>query len=117
MNVLWHEDRQTVGGIAERLALESSTLTPLLKLLETAGLIARARNPQNERQVIVELTREGLALQPRASCLAERMLATSDLPPERLGEINGDVRDLRDRIYRSIGGWEVPGDSCFVEPD
>ena len=111
MNVLWHEDGQTVGRIAERLALESSTLTPLLKRLESAGLIARTRNPQDERQVIVELAKAGLALQPRARCIAERMLATSDLPPESLGALNGQVRDLRDRIYKSIGGWHVPGDS------
>lgn len=111
MNVLWHDDRQTVGGIAERLALESSTLTPLLKRLESADLIARARNPQNERQVIVELTPRGLALKPRAACIAERMLATSGLPPESLGALNGQVRDLRDRIYRNIGGWHVPGNS------
>jgi MarR family transcriptional regulator, organic hydroperoxide resistance regulator len=111
MNVLWHEDRQTVGAIAERLALESSTLTPLLKRLENTGLIARTRNPQNERQVIVELSSNGLALKPRARCIAERMLATSDLPRDRLGEINSQVRDLRDRIYKSIGGWQLPGDS------
>jgi hypothetical protein len=50
---LWDEDGLTVGGIGERLMLDSSTLTPLLKRLEGAGLLRRDRNPTNERQVIV----------------------------------------------------------------
>jgi MarR family transcriptional regulator, organic hydroperoxide resistance regulator len=107
MNILWREDGQTVGHIAEQLALESSTLTPLLKRLEAAKLIDRARNPQNERQVVVALTEQGRALKPRATCLAERMLVTSGLSPQALGDLNRGVRDLRDRIYRSIGGWDV----------
>ena len=65
MNVLWHEDRQTVGGIAERLALESSTLTPLLKRLEAAGLIARIRDVQDERRVHISLTAAGRKLKVR----------------------------------------------------
>src|SRR5690348_14279128 len=54
LNTLWFEGRQTVGGLAERLALESSTLTPLLKRLEAAGLVTRTRNPKNEREVLIE---------------------------------------------------------------
>jgi len=113
LNLLWQPDAskhgQTVGSLADRLALESSTLTPLLKRLEAAGLIARRRNPENERQVLVALTEAGDALKTRATCLAERMLSTSALPPQALGDLNAGVRDLRDRIYRSIGSWAVGG--------
>ena len=98
-------------GLVGRIGLVLQPCVRLLKRLESAGLVARTRNPQNERQVIVELTKQGLALQPRATCIAERMLATSDMAPESLGALNGQVRDLRDRIYRSIGGWHVPGDA------
>lgn len=56
LNVLWSEDEQTVGAIANTLALESSTLTPLLKRLETSGLLRRTRNLSNERQVVIALT-------------------------------------------------------------
>lgn len=105
LNVLWREDGQTVGRIADQLALESSTLTPLLKRLETARLIDRRRNPDNERQVLVALTDQGRALKPRAACLAERLLATSDFSPEALGALNTTLRTLRSRIYRNIGGW------------
>lgn len=45
-----HPDR-TIGQIAERLSLESSTITPLVKRLEAAGLVSRTRDPKDERQV------------------------------------------------------------------
>jgi DNA-binding MarR family transcriptional regulator len=105
LNVLWKEDGQTVGAIAEQLALESSTLTPLLKRLETAGLVARARNPENERQVVVSLTSDGRAMKAKSGCLGDTLLESSGQTPAELGALNADVRKLRDAIYASIGGW------------
>lgn len=107
LNVLWRGDGQTVGGIADRLALESSTLTPLLKRLEAAGLVRRSRNPDNERQVVVTLTAEGRALRSRAGCLGESLLAASGQSPKDLGRLNREVRQLRDAIYGHIGGWNL----------
>ena len=107
LNVLWREDGQTVGGIADRLALESSTLTPLLKRLEAAGLVRRTRNPDNERQVVVALTPQGRALRSRAGCLAEALLEASGKSPEKLGKMNQDLRQLRDAIYGSMGEWDA----------
>jgi DNA-binding MarR family transcriptional regulator len=46
LSVLWEEDGQTIGAIAERLALEPSTITPLVKRLETAGLVGRCAIPR-----------------------------------------------------------------------
>ncbi|WP_191061520.1 MarR family winged helix-turn-helix transcriptional regulator [Geminicoccus harenae] len=103
LNVLWRADGQTVGGIAEQLALESSTLTPLLKRLEAAGLVRRTRNPANERQVVVELTGAGRDLRARAGCLGDTLLAASAQSPARLGELNRDIKRLRDAVYRHIG--------------
>lgn len=108
LNVLWREDEQTVGGIAEKLALESSTLTPLLKRLEAAALLRRTRNPDNERQVVIALTEQGRALKSRSGCLGDALLSTSGQSPAQLGELNGDVRGLRDAIYSHIGGWGSP---------
>ena len=98
LNVLWRQDKQTVGGIAEGLALESSTLTPLLKRLEAAGLVRRARNPEDERQVIIALTAEGRALRSEAGCLADALLASSGMSASELGEINRQLKRLRDAI-------------------
>ncbi|TIM36515.1 MAG: MarR family transcriptional regulator [Mesorhizobium sp.] len=105
LNVLWREDKLTVGGIAERLALESSTLTPLLKRLEAAGLLRRTRNPANERQVVVALTDKGRELRSRAGCLADALLSSSGQSPAHLNQINRDVRELRDAIYEHRGVW------------
>lgn len=108
LNVLWRNDEQTVGAIAEKLALESSTLTPLLKRLETAGLLHRRRNPDNERQVVVALTRQGRALRERAGCLGDALLAASGQTSGDLARLNQGIRHLRDRLYEHIGGWNAP---------
>ena len=114
LNVLWREDgqtasAQTVGGIAQRLALESSTLTPILKRLETAGLVSRTRNPDNERQVVVALTDRGCALRTDAGCLGRALVAASAEPPADLARLNAEIRHLRDALYAHIAGWERPG--------
>jgi MarR family transcriptional regulator, organic hydroperoxide resistance regulator len=108
MNVLWAQDEQTVASIADHLALDSSTLTPLLKRLEAAGLVRRTRNLSNERQVLVALTGKGHALQHRAGCLSDTLLAASTQTPPQLAALNHDVRHLRDAIYSQIGGWDAP---------
>ncbi|RWF77447.1 MAG: MarR family transcriptional regulator [Mesorhizobium sp.] len=105
LNVLWREDKLTVGGIAEKLALESSTLTPLLKRLEATGLLRRTRNLANERQVVVALTDKGRELRSRAGCLADALLSSSGQSPAHLNQINRDVRELRDAIYEHTGVW------------
>lgn len=105
LNILWQGDAQTVGGIADRLALESSTLTPLLKRLEVAGLVMRNRNPENERQVIVVLTEQGWAMRAKAGCLGTTLLTASGQPAAALGALNTQVKELRDAIYGHIGGW------------
>lgn len=63
---LWQKDRMTVKGIGEELGLDSGTLSPLLKRLETAGFVSRIRDKGDERQVIVTLTQKGAALKADA---------------------------------------------------
>lgn len=109
LNVLWREDAQTVGGIAHQLALESSTLTPLLKRMEAAGLLRRTRNPENERQVIIALTADGDGLRFRARCLNDHLLEASGQTVGDLGKLNRLIRQLRDAIYShadTLGGAE-----------
>jgi DNA-binding MarR family transcriptional regulator len=108
LNVLWSKDEQTVGAIARALALESSTLTPLLKRLEASGLLRRTRDLSNERQVVIALTEEGRALQHKAGCLSDALLAASAETPQRLAALNRHVRHLRNAIYSQIGGWDAP---------
>jgi DNA-binding MarR family transcriptional regulator len=108
LNVLWRDDAQTVGRIAERLALEPSTLTPLLKRLESSGFLQRTRNPDNERQVVVALTEQGRALRNKAGCLGEALLSASGQSSADLAELNKKLRQLRDAIYPHLEGWSLP---------
>ena len=62
MLVLWERDGLTVSELGERLSLDSGTLTPLLKRLEAAGLIARIRAVEDERRVHITLTAAGRKL-------------------------------------------------------
>ncbi|MEV4933275.1 MarR family transcriptional regulator [Sphingobium sp. LSP13-1-1.1] len=100
-------DAQTVGSVAQQLALESSTLTPLLKRLEAAGPVRRTRNPVNERQVVIALTKEGDALRFRAGCLGDTLLEASGQTPAALAKLNGEINELRNAVYRHSGGWAV----------
>jgi MarR family transcriptional regulator, organic hydroperoxide resistance regulator len=95
---LWEEDGRVVGAIGARLGLESSTVTPLVKRLEAAGLVTRTRNPEDERQVQVRLTARGAALQEQCGCLAEALIARSGMAGKRLAALNKDVQALRDAL-------------------
>ncbi len=108
LNVLWRRDGRTVGEIADELALEPSTMTPLLKRLETAALLRRTRNPDNERQVVVSLTQQGWDLRSRAGCLGETLIDKSGQTVGQLGDLNARLKTLRDTIYQNMGGWKSP---------
>jgi|SRR5271157_5921025 len=95
---LWEEDGRTVGAIAARLGLESSTVTPLVKRVEAAGLVTRTRNPEDERQVQVRLTERGVALREECGCLAEALIERSGMAGKRLAALNKDVQALRDAL-------------------
>jgi DNA-binding MarR family transcriptional regulator len=95
---LWEEDGRTVGAIAARLGLESSTVTPLVKRLEVAGLLTRTRNPEDERQVQVRLTERGAELREECGCLAEALIERSGMAGKRLAALNKDVQALRDAL-------------------
>lgn len=95
LHALWEQDARTIGAIAERLALESSTVTPLVKRLEAAGHVTRRRNPDDERQVRVLLTDSGRELRQRCGCLAEELVARSGLSVDQLAALNQQVATLR----------------------
>lgn len=100
LSTLWERDGLSVGGIAEALMLESSTITPLVRRLVTAGLIQRRRNPQHERQVLVTLTEAGREMQKRCACLAERLVAASGMSVERLLNVAREVRAVRAAVVK-----------------
>src|SRR6476659_1582192 len=74
MVLLWERDGQTVGELGQQLFLETNTVTPLLKRLETLGYVKRSRDPSDERQVRVHLTEVGRKLRQRALHIPRRIL-------------------------------------------
>jgi DNA-binding MarR family transcriptional regulator len=98
MVALWDLDDQTVGALGEKLFLESNTLTPLIKRLESVGLLARTRDPADERQVRVRLTARGRALREGALEMPACILAASGLKPQDLRRLTSEISALRSAL-------------------
>jgi DNA-binding MarR family transcriptional regulator len=96
--VLTEKDSQTIGEIADRLGLEPSTITPLVKRLEQAGHLSRRRNPDDEREVKVSLSRQGRDIYTRTGCLRAELQKRSGLSAEELIAFNRQVQKLRDAV-------------------
>jgi len=103
MLVLWERDDVPLKDIGERLFLDSGTLTPLLKRMETADLIKRTRNTADERQVLIALTPKGLALKEKARAVPEGILASSACSLGELSRIKAEIVALRDRLNAALG--------------
>ncbi|PHN21819.1 hypothetical protein ALQ18_02030 [Pseudomonas marginalis pv. marginalis] len=95
MMVLWEEDGLTVGEISSRLLTDPGSLTPLLKRLEAEGLLSRTRSREDERVVVVELTKTGRALQEKAKGVPQCILGASGMALEQLRKLQADLIALR----------------------
>lgn len=93
---LWEEDDQTVSQLGERMFLESNTLTPILKKLESLGYLRRRRDSDDERVVRVSLTEAGRKLRERAS--QRNLVKASGFPPEDFVKLQKQVSKLRDNL-------------------
>lgn len=95
MLALWQSSPRSVKNLGEELRLEPATLSPLLKRLETAGLVARHRSASDERQLDISLTESGAALRADAETIPPRVV-------ERLGMSLTELGDLRTSLWRVI---------------
>lgn len=100
MVVLWEKDDQTVGSLGEKLFLESSTLTPMLKRLEAMGYITRVRDRMDERQVRVRLTDTGRALRQRANAVPLGIAGATGMEPADLARLRAEIAALRASLLR-----------------
>lgn len=98
MMVLWEDESLSVSEIGARLFLDSATLTPLLKRLEVAGLVARLRSREDERHVVITLTASGKALQAKAGKVQESVFCATQCTPSELTHLKGELEDLRKRL-------------------
>lgn len=100
---LSEESDQTVSQLGEKLFLESSTLTPLLKRLEAAGYVTRRRDSEDERQVRVNLTTQGKAIFEKAFCGREAVLDATGLDPDAFVRLQRDLIKLRNNLLAAAG--------------
>jgi len=101
MLVLWESNDLMVSEIGERLFLDSPTLTPLLKRLEAAGLVARNRSGADERQVIVSLTVAGKRLRERAVAIPGCVASAMECAPGEIDTLRSRLTEMRSKLYKN----------------
>ena len=98
MMVLWEKEGLTVGEISARLLTDPGSLTPLLKRLESEGLLSRTRSKDDERVVIVRLTEQGRSLQARAEEIPPCIVSASGLDKARINALQNQLLMLREQL-------------------
>ena len=95
MLVLWESDALTVKQMAERLNLDSATMTPLLKRLEAQGFVQRVRSKEDERQVHINLTDAGRAIKKAIRGIPAEIFCAAGSDAERLLKLRDELIQLR----------------------
>ncbi|RKH63211.1 MarR family transcriptional regulator [Corallococcus sp. AB049A] len=98
MLVLWETDGVSVKELGEKLYLDSGTLTPLLKRLETLGFVRRERSKEDARSVTVSLTAQGKALRRKAASIPEAIVCRTGLTLEELARLRRDIQRLFEKV-------------------
>jgi len=95
MMVLWDKKEMNVKEIGKCLYLDSGTLTPLLKKLESKGYIERHRSKEDERNLLIRITKEGEELKKQAQTVPERMGKCIDLS-------DAEAKELYTLLYKVL---------------
>ena len=96
--VLWDKGALSVKELGKQLYLDSGTLTPLLKTLEAKGFVARTRDKEDERNLIVSLTDEGMKLRERAVSIPAKMGACLNIKPEDAAELYRILHQIMENV-------------------
>lgn len=103
LHVLWEDNHGTIGTIAERLSLESSTITPLVQRLEAAGHVTRTRDLDDERIVRVNLTERGSAMRSESDCIAQHVFERTGLSAVQVQQLTDQIQVLRQALSDNEG--------------
>jgi len=95
MLVLWEKGSLSVKTIGETLDLDSGTLSPLLKRLEQAGLIGRARDPKDERQVIISLTEKGTGMKCQVGAIMDAIGQATGCDMTEIAKLRAQLQQLK----------------------
>jgi DNA-binding MarR family transcriptional regulator len=102
MLVLWEQEPRSVRELGAELGLDSGTLSPLLKRLETLGLVERHRSVEDERRVDVVLTDAGRELSTRAQTVPKRLAEAAGLSPDEIGQLHATLGKLTAALQKSL---------------
>ena len=97
MMVIWSEKKTSVKALGEKLYLDSGTLTPVLKSLESKGFIKRSRLKEDERVLVAEITSAGEALKERAKEIPQKIAGCVRLDEE-------EAKELYRLLYKTLFG-------------
>lgn len=100
---LWEQDEQTVKGLSDRLFLEPSTVTPMLKRLEAMGYVTRTRGTEDERMVFVRLTETGRQLRDKARELSKITYKAAGLNKDEFRILQRGITNLRSNLMAAAG--------------
>lgn len=103
MLALWEKDKVTVKELGNQLFLDSGTLTPLLKKLESMQLVLREREKADERNVIISLTEQGLALKEKAIGVPYRLFSEAGVSLEEAIQVHTQVTQLLKKVQKNVG--------------
>ncbi len=98
---LWEHDGQTVGDLSAKMGMQTNTLTPLLKRLETLGHVTRTRGTKDARQVRITLTKSGQDLQKHASVITTAMIEATGFDAPMLDNLVKVLGTLRDQVAKT----------------
>jgi len=101
MICLWYKDHQNLKDIGENLLLDSGTLTPLIKRLIDSGLIVKERSPDDERKIIISLTKEGKKLQEKTDKIPMGMFCKLKLSEKKIINLRNEVNFLIKNLKES----------------
>jgi DNA-binding MarR family transcriptional regulator len=104
MLLLWEHDPASVGGLGERLHLDTATMTPLLKRMEQSGFVSRTRDPQDERRVLITLTPKGRQLREQALHVPVTLSTQLGIDPASLDSLRVAVQDMVRTLSGSSNG-------------
>ena len=103
MMVLWEQDGITVNDIAEKLILNTNTVTPLLKRMEVMGVVSRKRSTLDERKVLITLTPQGRKMREEAASIPEQLVEELQQVGITADELVGLKHSL-DRLVEHLKG-------------